>query len=153
MIHIFEVCIFVTAFVWSSHGQYSAAIPAGIEKLHQDDINATIARDAEALTALWDDDGVLLQPGTPPVIGKSAFHDFMKQAILKSPAIKILKYAPDIRDIRVVGDVAYEWGYFDAAQKGSDQKAPERLRAKLLRIMKRQSDGSWMFTRVMWLPD
>jgi uncharacterized protein (TIGR02246 family) len=153
MIHLFEVCVFITAFVWSTHGQNSPAIPAGIEKLHQDDITATIARDADALTALWDDDAVLLQPGTPPVIGKSAFHDFMKQAILKSPTLKVVKYAPDIRDIRVAGDMAYEWGYFEAAQKGSDQKAPQRLRAKLLRVMKRQSDGSWKFTRVMWLPD
>lgn len=153
MIYILPVCIFISVFVWFTHGQNSPAIPAGIEKLHQDDIAATLARDADALTALWDDDAVLLQPGTPPVIGKSAFHDFMKQAILKSPTIKVVKYAPDIRDIRVAGDVAYEWGYFEAAQKGSDQKAPERLRAKLLRIIKRQSDGSWKFTRVMWLPE
>jgi len=153
MIYILGVCIFITAFVWSSHGQNSAAISAGIQKLHQDDIAATIARDADALTALWDDDAVLLQPGTPPVIGKSAFHDFMKQAILNSANVKVVTYAPDIRDIRVVGDVAYEWGYFEAAQKGSDQKALQRLRAKLLRVMKRQSDGSWKFTRVMWLPD
>ena len=153
MTYIVAVCIFIVAFVWSTHGQNSAAIPAGIKKLHQDDIAATIARDPDALTALWDDDAVLLQPGTPPVIGKSAFHDFMKQAILKLPTVKLVKYVPDIRDIRVVGDIAYEWGYFEAAQKGSDQKAPQRLRAKLLRVMKRQSDGSWKFTRVMWLPD
>jgi ketosteroid isomerase-like protein len=60
---------------------------------------------------------------------------------------------PDIRDIQVAGDVAYEWGYFDAAQKSSDQQAPKGLLAKLLRVMKRQADGSWKFARVMWLPD
>jgi ketosteroid isomerase-like protein len=49
--------------------------------------------------------------------------------------------------------VAYEWGYFDAAQKSSEQQAPITLRAKLLRVMRRQPDGSWKFTRVMWLPD
>jgi ketosteroid isomerase-like protein len=55
--------------------------------------------------------------------------------------------ASDIRDIQVAGNVAYEWGYFEAAQKSSDQQAPESLRAKLLRVMKRQPDGSWKFTR------
>lgn len=30
------------------------AIPAGIEKLHQADVAATLAGDVEALTALWD---------------------------------------------------------------------------------------------------
>lgn len=127
--------------------------PRGIEKLHQDDIAATIGRDADALTALWDEDGVLLQPGTPPIIGKAAFHDFMMQALAKSPSVKVVKYVPDIREVRVAGNVAYEWGYFDASQKGSDQQAAQSLHAKLLRVMKRQRDGSWKFTRVMWFPD
>jgi ketosteroid isomerase-like protein len=153
MISILATSIFTAAFAWSAHGQNSAAIPAGIESLHKDDITATVARDADALTALWDDDAILLQPGSPPIIGKAAFHDFMKQALAKSPSVKVVKYLPDIRDIQVAGNVAYEWGYFDAAQKSSDQQAPESLRAKLLRVMKRQPDGSWKFTRVMWLPD
>lgn len=76
----------------------------------------------------------------------------MKQALTKSPTVKAVKYVPDIRDIQVAGNVAYEWGYFDATQKSSDQQAPENLRAKLLRVMKRRPDGSWKFTRVMWLP-
>jgi uncharacterized protein (TIGR02246 family) len=121
--------------------------------LHKDDITAAIARDADALTALWDDDAVLLQPGTPPIVGKAAFHDFMKQALANSPSTKVLKYVPDIRDIQVAGNVAYEWGYFDATQRSSEQQAAESLRAKLLRVMKRQPDGSWKFTRVMWLAD
>lgn len=152
-IPILATSIFAVGFAWSAHGQNSATIPAGIEKLHKDDITATIARDADALTALLDDDAVLLQPGTPPILGKVAFHDFMKQAFAKSPSAKVLKYVPDIRDIQVAGNVAYEWGYFDATQKSSEQQAAESLRAKLLRVMKRQPDGSWKFTRVMWLPD
>ena len=77
----------------------------------------------------------------------------MRQASVKSPSIKGVEYVPNIRDIQVTGDVAYEWGFFDAAQKSSEQQAPKSLRAKLLRVMKRQPDGSWKFTRVMWLPD
>src|SRR5262252_2100727 len=73
-------------------------IPAGIEKLHQDDISATLARDLEALTALWDEDGVLLQPGAPAISGKSAFRNFFKQSFAKSPSAKVLKYVPDFRD-------------------------------------------------------
>src|SRR5215470_10459736 len=153
MISILATFLVAAAFASCAPGQNSDAIPAGIKKLHKDDITATIGRDADALTALWDDDAVLLQPGTPPVIGKAAFHDFMKQALAKSPSVKEVKYVPDVRDVQVAGDVAYEWGYFDAAQKSSDQQAPVRVRAKLLRVMKRQVDGSWRFARVMWLPD
>ena len=77
----------------------------------------------------------------------------MTQALAKSPSVKVVKYVPDIRDVQVAGNVAYEWGYFDASHKSSEQQAAQGLHAKLLRVMKRQSDGSWKFTRVMWLPD
>jgi uncharacterized protein (TIGR02246 family) len=152
MIPILATSLFATPFAESAHGQ-SSAIPTGIEKLHREDIAATIARDADALTALWDDDAVLLQPGTPPIVGKAAFHDLMKQAFAKSPSAKVLKYVPDIRDIQLAGNVAYDWGYFDVTHRSSEQQAGESMRAKLLRVMKRQPDGSWKFTRVMWLPD
>ena len=153
IILILAISLLAVALAWSARGNHSVGTPAGIEKLHKDDVTATIGRDADALTALWDDDAVLLQPGMPPIIGKEAFHDFMKQALAKSPSVNEVKYVPDIRDIQVAGDVAYEWGYFDAAQKSSDQQTPEKVRAKLLRVMKRQADGSWRFARVMWLPD
>jgi ketosteroid isomerase-like protein len=153
MITILAASFFAAAFAWSAHGQDSAAVPPGIEKLHKDDITATIARDADALTALLDDDAVLLQPGAPAIVGKAAFHDFMKTAIAKSPSVQVVKYVPDIRDIQVAGNVAYEWGYFDAVQKSSDQQAAQSVRAKFIRVMKRQPDGSWKFTRVVWLPD
>jgi ketosteroid isomerase-like protein len=77
----------------------------------------------------------------------------MKQALAKSAAVKVVEYVPDIRDIQVAANVAYEWGYFEAAQKSSESQAPKSQRAKLLRIMRGQPDGSWKFTRVMWLPD
>jgi len=129
------------------------SVPAGIEKLHQADIAATLARDADALTALWDAYGVLLQPGAPPIAGKSAFQDFIKQSFAKSPNGKVLKYVPDIRDVQVAGSIAYEWGYFDSTFKPSEQAAPVSFRAKFVRVMKLQADGSWKFTRVIWTPE
>jgi len=153
MIPILATSVFAAALAWSADGQGSDATLAGIQKLHKDDIAATIARDLDWLTALLDDDAVVLHPGTPPIIGKAAFHDFMKQALAKSPSVKVVKYVPDIHDIQVAGNVAYEWGYFEAAQQSSEQQATESLRAKFLRVMRRQPDGSWKFTRVMWLPE
>lgn len=129
------------------------ALPTGIEKLHQDDVAATLARDVEALTALWDADGVLLQPGQPAVAGKSAFREFIKQSFAKSPSGKVLKYVPDIRDVQIAGDVAYEWGYFDSTFRSSDQEQPVSFRAKFVRVLKQQPDGTWRFTRVIWTPE
>jgi hypothetical protein len=53
---------------------------------------------------------VLSEPGTPPIVGKAASHDFMKQALAKSPSVKVVKYESDIHDIQVARNVAYEWG-------------------------------------------
>jgi uncharacterized protein (TIGR02246 family) len=125
-------------------------LPVGIEKLHQDDIAATLSRDAEGLTALWDDDGVLLQPGHPAIIGKAAFRDFVKQTLAKTPSAKVLKYEPEICDVQVVGDVAFEWGYFDSTVRPSDQEQPINVRARFVRILQRQPDGCWRFSRVIW---
>ena len=138
IIPILAICLLVVVLALFAGGHHSAGIPAGIEELHTDDIAATIARDAHALTALWDDDAVLLQPGTPPIVGKAAFHDFMKQALARSPDVTDVTYVPNIRDVQVAGDVAYEWGYFSAAQKSSDPQGPKSVRAKLLRVLKRR---------------
>jgi uncharacterized protein (TIGR02246 family) len=129
------------------------AIPAGIEQLHQADVAATLARDAEALTALWDSDGVLLQPGQPAIAGKSAFREFAEQSLRRSPSARVLKYVPDIRDVQVAGGLAYEWGYFDSTFRASDQAQPFSVRAKFVRVMKQQADGTWKFTRVIWTPE
>ena len=45
---------------------------AAIEKLHRQDVAATLSRDTAALTALWTDDAVRLGPGAPADIGKEA---------------------------------------------------------------------------------
>lgn len=111
MVSVLATSLFAAAFACPTHGQHSTVIPAAIEKLHQDDIIATIARDADGLTALRDDDAVLVQPGSPPIVGKAAFHDFVKQGFGKSPAAKVLKYMPNIRDIQVAVSLAYEWRY------------------------------------------
>jgi uncharacterized protein (TIGR02246 family) len=129
------------------------AIATGIEKLHQADVAATLARDVETLTALWDADAVLLQPGQPAIAGKSAFREFIKQSFAKSPSGKVLKYVPDIRDVQVAGDVAYEWGYFDSTFRPSDQEQTVSFRAKFVRVLKQQPDGNRRFTRVIWTPE
>jgi ketosteroid isomerase-like protein len=128
-------------------------LQVGIEKLHQADVAATLMRDVDALTALWDDDGVLLQPGQSPVIGKTAFVEFLKQNLARSASLKVLTYAPEIRDIQVEGDVAYEWGVFNSTVSSSDLEQPTNFRARFVRILRRQLDGSWRFCPVMWAPE
>ena len=63
-----------------------------------------------------------------------------------------LSYKPDVKDIQLAGDWAFEWGYFTAAAQDVTGKTVS-MRGKQLRVMKRQSDGSWKFARVMGVLD
>ena len=126
------------------------SIPAGIQKLHQQDIDATVSMDLGKLTNLWAEDGVLLGQGDEPLVGKAAIEASLKQNFAKNPTMKVLKYVPEITDLQVVGDAAYEWGFFDATHQLSADSKPASFRTRFLRIMRRQPDGSWTFVRAMW---
>jgi hypothetical protein len=45
---------------------------------------------------------------------------------------------------------AFEWGYFTASFVESSGGEEKRLRGKLLRVLKKQPDGSWKAARAMW---
>jgi len=73
---------------------HMSSIPAGIQKLHQQDIDATMSMDVGKLTDLWADDGVLLGQGDKPLVGKSAIQVSLKQNFAANPTMKVLKYVP-----------------------------------------------------------
>jgi len=127
---------------------------AGIEQLHRRDILATLAVDVEQLSDSFTDDGVLLAQGAPAVVGRKAIWAFMEKQKAQSDAagMKVVKYAPQIRDLSIQGEWAFEWGEFEAVQQARDGKTIE-FHGKLLRVLKRQADGSWKFARVMWNAD
>jgi len=126
---------------------------AAIERLHEADKEATLAHDETQLLALWTEDGVALQPGQPPMVGKTAIRMAMDENFRQFPQLKVLKYSADVRDVQVSGDVAYEWGFFEVTGKVSANEQASTFKARMLRVMRRQVDGSWKFARVMWMPE
>jgi ketosteroid isomerase-like protein len=71
----------------------------------------------------------------------------------KAPSMKVLKYEPEVTSLEVAGDLAYEWGYFTATQQALPGDEPMTFRARFLRVLRLQSDGSWKFVRAMWTVD
>src|SRR5215813_1469696 len=122
-----------------------------IEKLHQQDVAATVAGDPKALAELWADDAVRLEPG-PAEVGKKliVLHD--AETMEKNGAMKILTYSPEIQDVKIVDGWAFEWGYFNSTYRESPTSPVKSFRGKLLRVLEKQKDGSWKFARVMWNP-
>ena len=124
-----------------------AADLAAIEKLRQQDIAATVARDPVALTDFWTDDAIRLGVGAPPEIGKETIRaSNERQTANKS--FKVLSYVPEIKDFTFLeGGWAVEWrtytaSYVDAA--GGDAK---HARGTVLAVFKKLPDGSWKIFR------
>lgn len=122
---------------------------AGIKELHQKDIKASKAKDFDTLLSLWTDDGVLLEPGKTPVIGKEALKAYMDEQAKISQTYEIKKYEHKWGEIKVTGDWAFEWGFFDAEAEMKESGEIIKQRGKLLRILKKQKDGSWKCARAI----
>jgi uncharacterized protein (TIGR02246 family) len=120
---------------------------AAIEKLHKADIEATLKQDPNLLINLWSDDCVKLGVPGPAVVGKKAMQELYAKFRSEHPDFQVLKYAPEIQDVQVADGWAIEWVYYQATFKLSAKDDPVSLRMKDLRVLKRQSDGSWRFAR------
>src|SRR5437588_1367360 len=140
----------VLIFALIALGQRTNSSPArddrnAIEQLHQLDVDATLSDKADELAKLWDSDAVRIQPGRAAEVGKSVISANDKHWEASADRAKTLCYKPEIKDVQVAGDWAFEWGYF--SYKDSSNSKP--MRGKVLRVMKRQPDGSWKFARVI----
>jgi ketosteroid isomerase-like protein len=125
-----------------------AADLAAIEKLHQADVAATLTQDPASLTGLWSDEGVNFGAGATPVVGIKAMGEMYQQFRAANPDFKVLKYVSDIRQIQIAGDWALEVGNVQATYKLSAKDVPVDVNDKGMRLLKRQSDGSWKFALV-----
>ena len=121
---------------------------AAIEKLHEKDIEVTLSQDPKGLIDVWAEDGVRFNPAGPPVVGKQAIEAENQKFRAQYPDFKVLKYAPDIKEIQIVDDWAIEVGNTEATYKMSAKDNPVSVNDKGMRLLKRQSDGSWKFALV-----
>jgi len=122
----------------------------GIEELHRKDVAATLASNPKLLAELWTDDAVRLQPGEPAEVGLTVIRENDGKQLAEHPTAKVLSYRPEIKDVQIVGDWAFEWNDFEASYRETPDGKTVSLHGKALRVLKKQSDGSWRFARAMW---
>ena len=123
---------------------------AGIEKLHQLDERVTILHDPKALQEVWTDDAVRIENGHPVDVGKQAIYATDVRNHADAPGYTITSYKTDVRDVRVVDtDWAFEWGVIEAAAHPSADKPVVPIHGKGLRVLHRESNGDWKFSRIM----
>ena len=122
---------------------------SGIERLHQQDAAATLSDKADELAKLWDNDAVRIQPGHPAEVSKAVIYANDKHWEASKGNQKTLCGEIEIQDLQIAGDWAFEWGYFSYKESTN----PKPMRGKVLRVIKRQPDGSWKFARVIGFPE
>jgi ketosteroid isomerase-like protein len=124
---------------------------AAIEKLHQQDIVATLSRDPVALTDLWTDDAIRLGPGQPAEVGKQAIRKSNERWSAR-PGLEVLTFVPEIKDLTLWDGWAVEWGYFTGSYVESAGGEPKQMRGARLWVFKKLPDGSWKCFRGMGTP-
>jgi ketosteroid isomerase-like protein len=124
---------------------------AAIQKLERTDAAAAKINDVETLTSLWSEDGVLIQPATPPVVGRPAIHDTLAKQKEMSSKVEVVAYDEDWQDRQISRDHAFEWGTISVTLRLPDaREITQRVYAG--RYLSKSSDGVWRFARVVITP-
>ena len=115
-----------------------------IKAIDQRDVQFALANDPAKMMSQWTDEIVLLQPGAPIMRGRTAIAEASGGA---AASVEILDYVLDIQEVTVLGDHAVQWGTYHYDLRPRAGGEPVRTSGKIMRILQRQSDGSWKIHR------
>jgi ketosteroid isomerase-like protein len=121
-----------------------------INKLHDKDIQASIALDEPAFESLWTDDIVTMHPGAPPIVGKEANVEKLQAGIKAMSNQEIMAYNEQFQEVRIQGDWAYEWGAITGRTRPFSGGQESSYKFNVMRILQRQPDGTWKIARSIY---
>ncbi len=123
---------------------------AAIRTLHAQWIAAEASGDLESFMALWSDDGVIMPPNAPTLIGKEAIREFARDFYNQFT----VTVETAIDEIVVAGDWAHvRWTTIAGTATPKDGGIPMTHSGKALWILKRQADGDWKLACDIWNDD
>ncbi|MFB0555424.1 MAG: DUF4440 domain-containing protein [Phycisphaerae bacterium] len=114
---------------------------------------ASINRDLETLLSLFTEDGIAIPPEGEIIEGKEALRNMLKQNFELMQDHIITEYNQDFKEIKVLGQYAYEWGIYNGKYKSKEDDKEITGGGKLMRILRLQVDGSWKVYRAIWTVD
>jgi len=141
--------VLLIVLVCSAPAQDSGAI----ERLHEQDVAAAKAGDIATLATLWTDDAVALPPGEQPVIGIAAIREWLKKGQDSGGRFEITEYRIDFQETRVLGDETIEWGRTRVSMRPIGGQGSMTISGNILRVLRRQPDGTWKVARAIWNMD
>jgi ketosteroid isomerase-like protein len=121
-----------------------------IQKLHDKDIEASIALDTTELESLWTNDIVTMAPGGPPVVGIEANSKKLEAEVAKLKSTQVLGFNEQWQEVRIEGDWAYEWGSMSGRLQPFTGGKETDYKLNVMRILNRQPDGTWKIARSIY---
>ena len=108
---------------------------------------AAEGRDVERILSYWTDDAVLIPPGLPAIVGKSALRDYVR-ASLQIPGFRITWTS---RDVRLSPDamLAYMFSRNTVTMDGPDGVSTTAA-GRAVTIWRRDADGPWRCAVDIW---
>lgn len=121
-----------------------------IEELRQKDKEASLKGDFATLRTLIDDDGVLIPPGGPVQSGKEKIDNEFENMKHSYRDVEVTEYNQVFEELEIIGDYAFEWGITTGSSRIKSSNEEYKSSFHLMRILKKQKDGSWKVYRSIW---
>lgn len=121
-----------------------------IERLHDEDIKASLALDVPALESLWTDDIVTMSPGEKAVVGRQANAAKLEAGAASLKNMEIMAFDEQWQEIRIEGDWAYEWGTMSGRMHPFSGGNEISYLMNVVRVLNRQPDGTWKIARSIY---
>jgi len=109
---------------------------------------AALANDIDDLTALFTEDCVVIGPNAAPIRGRSDF-----RAMVESGGFAFSEYSTEFLEVYGRGDVAYVRATYSETYTMQGVTEPISDTGNVLTVLRKQTDGSWLFSRWMWTSD
>lgn len=112
---------------------------------------ARLAGDVDGVAALLTDDIVLMGPNGPSSQGRSALIESIKSA--ESVGVTVKEHITEFIEVDGYGDMAYIRGKWFAAFGIEGFEEPFKNEVKVVGILRKQPDDSWLISRFCWNSD
>ena len=108
---------------------------------------AALSRDYIALTGLFTEDAMLMGPNGPTIIGRPALME-----LLESSSMTVSEHKTKFVEVGGYGDLAYAICNWNETF-GYEGEEPVKEVGKILGILRKQSNGSWLIAKWSWNSD
>ena len=151
--------VFLLCFTFSCQQGEEVAEEPGVKALSDEDVAAikalgpafnkiALAGDWDAFFAMLTEDFIMMPPNIPTMKGRAAY-----EAWFNSMDVKMTEVNYEIHEIDGYGDLAYATATYTETFSIAGVEEPIYDEGKILTILRKQPNGSWLFSRWMWASD